>query len=287
MQNININSIKPYVRYVRNITTIDYNEWNYTVKAYDCRLFYCTSGVGSFEINGNIYPVKTGSLLLFKHNTPYAYIPNEINPMRLFAINFDYTFSSSHLSTPIPPVKAENFDKNKILSPITLDEEILEQPLLINNAFSVENELNLIHTEFTQREIFYEIRCSSLLYSVLTQILRLSVKSQLKSNKIDAVQKIIALLNEKYADQITLSFLGNKFGYHPNYLNQLFIMRTNKSIYAYLQEIRIIKAIDMLQNSTMPIGEIAISVGFGDIAHFSKTFKLKTGLSPSDFRIKG
>jgi transcriptional regulator GlxA family with amidase domain len=47
------------------------------------------------------------------------------------------------------------------------------------------------------------------------------------------------------------------------------------------------KAIDLLQNSYAPIGEIALKVGFFDIAHFSKTFKLKTGLSPSAFRIKG
>jgi transcriptional regulator GlxA family with amidase domain len=47
------------------------------------------------------------------------------------------------------------------------------------------------------------------------------------------------------------------------------------------------KAIDLLQNSSLPIGEIAVSIGFCDIAHFSKTFKQKTGLSPSAFRIKG
>ncbi|MBO5223280.1 MAG: helix-turn-helix domain-containing protein [Clostridia bacterium] len=287
MQKTKISEIKPYVRYARYITTNDYKQFTYTIKAYDCRLFYCLGGVGNFEINGNVYPLKAGSLLIFKYGEPYAYYPNELDPMKLLGINFDYTYSSSDLSTPIPPVKKENFDINKILSPLTLCEELLEKPLFIDNAFSIEQELKTLNSEFTRREIFYETRCSALLCSIITQALRLAVKLPQKKHDSDVAQKIMNILSEKYGEQITLSDLGEELGYHPNYLNQIFMTRTGKPIYAYLQELRIMKAIDMLQNSTLPISEIAVSIGFCDIAHFSKTFKQKTGLSPSAFRIKG
>ncbi len=287
MQHIKISDVKPYVRYARYITTNDYIQFNYTIKAYDCRLFYCISGVGKFDINGTTYPLKAGSLLIFKYGVPYAYYPDKLNPMTLLGINFDYVNSASDLSTPIPPVKKENFDKSKILAPITLNEELLENPLFIDNAFSLEQELKTLNLEFTRREFFYETRCSSLLCSILAQALRLAVKIPLKNKDYDVVQKVINLLNENYSGQILLSDIGDKFGYHPNYLNQIFTLRIGKPIYAYLQELRIMKAIDLLQNSALPIGEIAISIGFCDIAHFSKTFKQKTGLSPSSFRIKG
>jgi len=287
MQQTKISDIKPYVRYARYITTTDYKQFDYTIKAYDCRLFYCIGGVGNFEINNVVYPLKAGSLLIFKYDLPYAYYPDELDPMKLLGINFDYIYSSSDQSTPIPPVKKENFDKSKILAPLTLCEELLEKPLFIDNAFSLEQELKTLNSEFTRREIFYETRCSSLFSSIITQALRLTVKMPLKHKDDDVVQKVINLLGENYGKQITLSSLGNKFGYHPNYLNQVFMIRTGKPIYAYLQELRIMKAIDLLQNSALPIGEIAVSIGFCDIAHFSKTFKQKTVLSPSAFRIKG
>lgn len=287
MQKITVNEINPYVRYARSITPTDYDMFKYTIKAYDCRLFYCSSGTGNFKINGDVYPITSGTLLIFKYGVSYEYYPDKANPMKLFAINFDYTFSYSEFSTPIPPVKAENFDKSKILAPITSDIELLESPLIVHNAFSLENELNAIHTEFERREIFYETRCSSLLCSVLTQALRLAVKLPQKKQDSDVAQKIMNILSEKYGEQITLSALGEELGYHPNYLNQVFLLKTGKPIYAYLLELRIMKAIDLLQNSTVPIGEIALKIGFCDIAHFSKIFKQKTGLSPSSFRIKG
>ena len=287
MQKTKISEIKPFVRYARHITTNDYKQFGYIIKAYDCRLFYCLGGKGQFEINGTVYPLKAGSLLIFKYDVPYAYYPDELDPMKLLGVNFDYLYTSSDQSTPIPPAKKENFDKNKILAPLTLSEELLEKPFFTDNAFSLEHELKVLNSEFMRREIFYETRCSSLLCSIISQALRLAVKIPLKHKDDDVVQKVINLLGENYGNQITLADLGDKFGYHPNYLNQVFMMRTGKPIYAYLQELRIIKAIDLLQNSTLPISEIAISIGFCEIAHFSKTFKQKTGLSPSAFRIKG
>lgn len=287
MQKVKFSDIKPYARYVRDISNVAYKQFDYTIKAYDCRLFYCTGGKGNFEIDGNAYPLKAGVLLLFKYDVPYAYYPDKQDPMTLLGVNFDYVNSASNISTPIPPVKKENFDKNKILAPVTLDETLLEKPLVIDNAFTIESELKTLNSEFTRREILYETRCSALLCSIITQALRLAVKIPLKNKDFDVIQNVINVLNEEYTEQITLSSLGNKFGYHPNYLNQIFMTRTGKPIYAYLQDLRIMKAIDLLQNSSLPIGEIAVSIGFCDIAHFSKTFKQKTGLSPSSFRIKG
>lgn len=287
MQTVKFSDIKPYIRYVRDISNVSYKQFDYTIKAYDCRLFYCTGGKGNFEIDGNAYPLKSGVLLLFKYDVPYAYYPDTQDPMTLLGVNFDYVNSAFDTSTPIPPVKRENFDKSKILAPVTIDETLLEKPLVIDNAFSIEGELKTLNSEFTRREILYETRCSALLCSIITQALRLAVKVPLKNKDYNFIQNVINVLNEEYAEQITLSALGDKFGYHPNYLNQIFMTYTGKPIYAYLQDLRIMKAIDLLQNSSLPVGDIAVSIGFCDIAHFSKTFKQKTGLSPSAFRIKG
>ena len=98
------------------------------------------------------------------------------------------------------------------------------------------------------------------------------------------MDKVIDYLGRHYSEDISNGSLGERFGYHPNYLNQLFVRYTGKSLYKYLQDLRILKAVDLLQETDLPVSEVAISVGFKDIPHFSRYFKQKTGYNPTDFR---
>ncbi|NOY00383.1 MAG: helix-turn-helix transcriptional regulator, partial [Verrucomicrobia bacterium] len=54
-----------------------------------------------------------------------------------------------------------------------------------------------------------------------------------------------------------------------------------------LQEIRLGKACEMLGSSEWSIAEVALEVGFGEQSYFSKLFKTKYGMSPSEYREKG
>jgi transcriptional regulator GlxA family with amidase domain len=56
------------------------------------------------------------------------------------------------------------------------------------------------------------------------------------------------------------------------------------SPYAYLQKIRISKAMELLEISEKNIVEIAYEVGFGDQNNFTKQFKLRTGMTPTQYR---
>ena len=52
----------------------------------------------------------------------------------------------------------------------------------------------------------------------------------------------------------------------------------------YLLELRLVKAQDLLTTSHLSIQEIAKSVGFFDLAHFSSTFRRRFGLAPTTWR---
>lgn len=105
-----------------------------------------------------------------------------------------------------------------------------------------------------------------------------------KGKGTDTVDTVIDYLGRHYSEDISNGSLGERFGYHPNYLNQLFVRYTGKSLYKYLQDFRILKAVDLLQETDLPVSEVAILVGFKDLPHFSRYFKQKTGYNPTDFR---
>jgi AraC family transcriptional regulator len=54
----------------------------------------------------------------------------------------------------------------------------------------------------------------------------------------------------------------------------------------YLTLIRIRRGTDLLKRSSTSITEIAFACGFSDHAHFTRTFKRATGLTPTAYRIQ-
>jgi two-component system response regulator YesN len=52
----------------------------------------------------------------------------------------------------------------------------------------------------------------------------------------------------------------------------------------YIMKVRIQNAKYLLIQTNKDIGDIAADVGYTDLKYFSKLFKKKTGLNPSEFR---
>lgn len=52
----------------------------------------------------------------------------------------------------------------------------------------------------------------------------------------------------------------------------------------FVRHMRILRAERLIVESRMSFSEIAYSVGFTDPKYFGRTFKAKTGMTPSDYR---
>lgn len=93
-------------------------------------------------------------------------------------------------------------------------------------------------------------------------------------------------ISEKYAEPIKISDIANYCGLNRSYLTRIFKYATNDTPQEYLIHYRINKARELLTTTDLPIQHIARSVGYLDPFAFSKLFKKKTGLSPTDYRKK-
>lgn len=67
-------------------------------------------------------------------------------------------------------------------------------------------------------------------------------------------------------------------------LSRQFNKETGQSITAYINKQRIHEAVQLLQNESMSITDIAQMVGFSDVNYFTKVFKQFQGCTPSKFR---
>lgn len=99
-----------------------------------------------------------------------------------------------------------------------------------------------------------------------------------------AVQRAIEYLRKEYDKDITLEQISNYCAVSKNYFCNIFKKTTGQSIWDYLTNIRIEFAKQYLNDTSLKNIEIAEKVGYDDPAYFTRIFKKKTGITPSEYR---
>jgi AraC family L-rhamnose operon regulatory protein RhaS len=104
---------------------------------------------------------------------------------------------------------------------------------------------------------------------------------------IDAdVESLIRYLNENYAQKITIGDITGRLCTNRTTISKKFMAAVHMSIMEYLAQIRISMACVLLKDTSLPVSEIVYRVGFNDQAHFLRSFRNGTGVSPSAYREK-
>lgn len=83
---------------------------------------------------------------------------------------------------------------------------------------------------------------------------------------------------------LTLSEMAGWVNLSPYHFARLFRATFGCAPYQYVQEQRLIRARDLLQQSTTKITAIALACGFNDASQFSKAFRARFGVTPSQYR---
>ena len=122
-----------------------------------------------------------------------------------------------------------------------------------------------------------------------TETLLLNCIAKLNGQKIsnhppDWIKSLRELLHDEYNSDLSLTYLAKRINVHPVTISKYFTRYFKTSIGDYIRKIRIGKSLFHLSNKSIAINSIAIDTGFVDNAHFTRTFKKYTGLTPSAYR---
>ena len=91
--------------------------------------------------------------------------------------------------------------------------------------------------------------------------------------------------NSKSLGLPTVKYLAEKVNLSPGYLSDLLRNETGRSAKEHILEFIVNQAKNKLLGSSYSVSEIAYDLGFEYPQHFSKVFKSKTGISPSEYRL--
>jgi AraC-like DNA-binding protein len=131
-----------------------------------------------------------------------------------------------------------------------------------------------------------ELRLTGLLYVLLSLLVENSpVEAERPGNRVEEyVGQVVDFIEMNYAGKISIADIAAFIGLDRSYLSSLFKKRMNASIQEYLIRYRMNKAVELMANDLLSIGDIARSVGYEDPLLFSKIFKKLKGESPRLYR---
>lgn len=171
----------------------------------------------------------------------------------------------------------EEFIKNGNNTFRTTQKGLVQNPihLIIQDLLTLQQEPNA-KTAF-QSSIF--------IHQLLNELLLQKYRQDFSSTDIpDYVVAMRELIDEEFRQSITLERLEETFHRNKYQLVKEFSKYIGVPPIDYQISKRISYAKDLLRYSKMSIKEISLAIGIENTAYFSRLFKNKAGISPSDYR---
>jgi len=94
-------------------------------------------------------------------------------------------------------------------------------------------------------------------------------------------------MNSNLEHQLTLDGFSLLAKLSKSRMRDLFMAETSTSPGRDLKALRMKKARELLESTSLSVREIRVEVGMQDHSHFARGFKKMCGLTPSQYRAKG
>lgn len=262
-----------YIQHIRR--TEPFGRTNHFHGTYE--IYYLLSGQRAYFIKDRTYLISPGDMVFIDkhevHKTSDVGMPGH----ERVVINFSDRFFGKDHPLYHPGLFAAFEHPSHVFS-LKLTEQIFVQTLL-----------SKLTRELKEKATGYESYVKLLLMELLLFAGRCAEKLETAAVEHASplhkkISEIVRFINSHYYDSLTLPGISEQFYMSPYYLSRAFKKVTGFTFVEYINTTRIREAQKLLKETDFKIIEIAERTGFENIAHFGRTFKKLSRMTPMDYR---
>lgn len=246
----------------------------------EIEITYVQKGTMCYKVNHMVYHLKEGDIVFnnsgalhsgtMENQKDCAYIPVTFDSRLIYGF-FQSTVNSKYVDPVI---------QDSMLPAICIDQsESWHRPFR-------EYLLRIIALD-EKKPDFYELDITICLQSMwrllLEHITYEPQASRENSLEYDRIKKILSYIEENYQNKITLNDIAGHIHLCESECTRLFKRHMNTTLFAFLQEYRIERSLEFLQDD-QPVSAVADKAGFSDPNYYSKVFAKIKGCSPREYR---
>ena len=258
-----LNEIRPVVR---EITPRKYTpERRRAAQAQHCELVFIQEGRGDIRMDGRrTASVMPGCVAVIPARSSYLIRPPE-ESIQALAVSFDYLEVEADGESP----------------PRFEDALCLNSPLILKSLPELEKYLINMLKIFMRKEPYWQLQLSGEMAAILACVVQ-----QTDGASHTLITRVIDIVTERYMEPLNNTLIASELGYHPNYVNSVFVKEMGVPLHQYLMRYRIETAAHLLLNTSLSVSDIAEQVGFRHFSHFSSCFHRLIGITPAAYRLE-
>lgn len=226
---------------------------------------FITEGAGLLENHRGTFAVSSGSIIIVRRNEWHRYRPNQQTGWVEHYVGFNGMLADHFLS------------KN----------QVLQGQSVINCGFS-----ELIYQTYSR--LFDIARkeypgsqhvASSCIIELLANIVSWEKQKHFTDKPIaKIIEHTKMLMQEQIYGEIDLHQVASNNNITYSYLRRMFKSYTGISPHQYFLDMKLLQSKELLSSTNLTIKEVSYRMGFSSEHYFSRLFKKKIGMLPSDVR---
>ncbi|MNQ77727.1 HTH-type transcriptional activator Btr [compost metagenome] len=255
------------------------------------QIAYVRKGMCNHQLRGKSLNVSRGDMFIISPGVEHSLSALEDQEFEVVLIDFLPYLVREQLKPFSDTLQPLLYNSTEEISEQELS--ALPQPWLHitkSKQLLVEQLLQDIQDEFEHREAGYE-------YAICTSLVKLLIimdreyRRARRSRNVQAaatsqhpIEEVKRYIQDNYSQDIPLeqgAFIANMA---PAYFSTVFKKETGQNFVDYLNEVRIDRAMELIQRNMHTITQIGFQVGFHHLSHFIRTFKKRTGITPTEYK---
>lgn len=252
-------------------------------------LYVVESGSGVHVINGHPYPVTRGDVYMTPPGSTHAYRDYRLLRAESLCFTADL-FSEAQMEALrslrgfwqlfiAPPPEPEFRDYHLHLPP--------------ERHEAVHRMIEEIGTELEGVAPLAPELVSGLFFRLLVYLARWQAEWEKERRQRNqrgggahsrGLAEVLQVCEQRFAEPLTVPQLAALMFLSPSHFSEVFAREVGMTPAAYLRRLRLERAQKLLRSTDTSATEIALQVGFGDLAQLSRAFRAAFGISPRTYR---
>ena len=246
----------------------------------EIEITYVQKGTMCYKVNHMVYHLKEGDIVFNNSGALHSGTMENQKDCAYIPVTFDSRLIYGFFQSTVNSKYVDPIIQDSMLPAICIDQsEPWHKPFR-------EYLLRIINLD-EKKPDFYELDITICLQSMwrllLEHITYEPQASRENSLEYDRIKKILSYIEENYQNKITLNDIAGHIHLCESECTRLFKRHMNTTLFAFLQEYRIERSLEFLQDD-QPVSAVADKAGFSDPNYYSKVFAKIKGCSPREYR---
>lgn len=141
-----------------------------------------------------------------------------------------------------------------------------------------------LSSKFTQIERFESWHQISEEFMLIARRIFDQKRTGVNLQERELISTIQNYITKNISGDVSLTKIGEVVGLNPSYLSRLYKKLTSQGLSNYINDVRLEKSKELLEQDQLKIHEIAVELGLYSSQYFHRFFKKATNLTPQEYR---